>query len=218
MAKKRPATIEIARRKNNRVLRLNHLELLDEDIEWLAATERLTLWCVKAPNGLLARMENLWWLDVRGGSGIDLEVARGAIKLRYLAVNQVRGMRDLSVVSEMTSLRYIMLYGLPKVTHLPSFAGLTQLEHASVGQLRGMVSLQGLLQAPRLRELELVRKIGISESDVDGIINHPSIRQFTWFAEDVPVKIWEPIVDRIGLPEVPVKHPEEWFELPEFIR
>ncbi len=39
MAKKRSPMIEVVKRRNNRVLWLNHAELLDEDIEWLAATE-----------------------------------------------------------------------------------------------------------------------------------------------------------------------------------
>jgi hypothetical protein len=68
MAKKRPTTIEACKRRNNRVLRLDHAELFDEDIEWLAATERLTLWNVKVPTGLLARIEKLWWLGDRSRS------------------------------------------------------------------------------------------------------------------------------------------------------
>jgi hypothetical protein len=54
VAKKRAPTVEVAKRRNNRVLRLNHVELLDEDVEWLASVERLTIWNVKVPTGLLA--------------------------------------------------------------------------------------------------------------------------------------------------------------------
>jgi hypothetical protein len=100
MAKKRAPTVEVAKRRNNRVLWLDHVELLDEDFEWLALVERLTLWNVKVPTGLLARLDKLWWLDIRGGSAIDLEVAAGATKLQYLAVNQVRGLCDLAHVSD----------------------------------------------------------------------------------------------------------------------
>jgi len=35
MAKKRPPTIEACKKRNNRILRLNHVGLIDEDIEWL---------------------------------------------------------------------------------------------------------------------------------------------------------------------------------------
>jgi hypothetical protein len=216
MAKKRPSTIEACKLRSNRVLRLNHVKLIDEDIEWLIATERLTLWNVKVPVGLLAPLENLWWLDIRGGSGTDLAIAKGAEKLQYLAVNQVRGMCDLSVISEMTAVRYLDLYGLPNVTELPLCSGLAKLEHARLGQMRGLVSLDGLLQAPHLRELELVRKVIINGTDVSDIINHPAIEGFSWFAEDVPVKVWLPVVKKVGLPAVRHLHPEEWFGLAEF--
>jgi hypothetical protein len=217
MAKKRPPTIEACKWRNNRILRLNNVALIDEDIEWLSAIERLTLWNVKVLPGLLARIEKLWWLDIRGGSATDLAVVAGAAKLQYLAVNQVRGMCDLSLVSQMTALRYLDLFGLPKVVELPSCAGLVNLEHARVGQMCGLLSLHGLLQAPRLRGLELVKKIDVNETDVDEIIKHRSIQAFSWFAEDVPDNVWVPVVKRIGLPAVRHMHPEQWFGLPEFI-
>ena len=217
MSKKRPATIEACKRRSNRVLWLDHVQLVDEDIEWLSKTERLTLWNVKVPEGLLARIEPLWWLDIRGGSATDLAVAKGVNKLQYLAVNQVRGMSDLSLVAEMLALRYLDLYGLPKVLKLPTCAGLVNLEHGRIGQLRGLVSLHGLLQAPNLRELELVRKITVSETDLNEIISHSAIEAFSWFAEDVPVKVWVPVLEKIGLPAVRALKPEEWFRLPEYV-
>ena len=217
MERKRSPTIEAAKRRNNRVLWLNHVKILDEDVEWLSQVERLTLWNVKLPLGLLARLDKLWWLDLGGGSAIDLEVAKGANKLQYLAVNQVRGMCDLSAIAEMTMLRYLVLYGLAKVTHLPSFSALTKLEHVSVGQMISLISLQGILEAPSLREFQLLKKVNVNEDDVEGIIKHPSIKQFSWFAEDVPNKVWAPVVEKIKLPPVPFRSLEDWFSLPEFI-
>jgi hypothetical protein len=125
-------------------------------------------------------------------------------------------MCDLSIISKKTILRYLDLYGLPKVAQLPSCAGLKKLEHARLGQMRGLLSLRGLLQAPGLRELELVRKINVNEADIDEIVGHSAIQAFGWFAEDVPNRQWMPVVEKIGLPGVRHMHPEEWFKLPEF--
>jgi hypothetical protein len=125
-------------------------------------------------------------------------------------------MCDLSLIAEFETLRYLDLYGLPKVVELPSCARLLKLEHARIGQLRGLASLHSLLQAPNLRELELVRKINVSENDVNEIINHSAIEAFGWFAEDVPDKVWVPVLKKIALPKVCHMHPEEWFGLPEF--
>ena len=215
MPKKRAPARNAARRQSDNGLFIDHAEIVEEDYEWLASVERLTLWNVAVPPGFLARLEKLWWLDVRGGSATDLQVARGATKLRYLAVNQIRGLCDLSVIHEMINLRYILLYGLSHVTRLPSFLPLSKLEHASVGQMRGLLSLIELLEAPQLRELEFVRKVNVTSEDVSRIIAHPTIKQFSWFAEDVPDKTWVPVVNRIGLPPVLHGFPEDWFSLAE---
>jgi hypothetical protein len=215
MPKKRAPARNAARRQSDNAFWLDHAEIVEEDIEWLASVERLVLWNVSVPPGFLARLEKLWWLDVRGGSATDLRIARGATKLQYLAVNQIRGLCDLSVIREMIDLRYVLLYGLPHVTQLPSFLPLSKLEHASVGQLRGLLSLSGLLEAPHLRELEFVRKVNVTSEDVSHIITHPTIKQFSWFAEDVPDKVWVPVVKKIGLPPLPHGFPEDWFSLAE---
>jgi hypothetical protein len=213
MATKRAAARAVAKPRGNNGFWLDHAEIVDEDYEWLASVERLTLWNVRIPDAFLARLDKLWWLDIRGGSAVDLEVARGTTKLQYLAVNQVRGMCDLSIVGELASLRYVALYGLPHMRRLPSFSALSKLERASLGQMRGLLSLRELLEAPRLRQLQLIRKIHVNADDVEGIINHPTIKQFDWFSEDVPEKIWAPVVQKIGLPPVPYDYPEEWFSL-----
>jgi hypothetical protein len=216
MAKKQAPARDVVQRRSNNSFWIDHAEISEDDYTWLALVERLTLWNVRVPSDFLARLAKLWWLDIRGGSGRDLNVARGATRLRYLAVNQVRGMQDLSAVGDMLSLRYINFYGLPKVKTLPSFAAHARLKHASVGQMEGLLSLQGLLLAPKLRELQLNKKINVSAKDVERIASHPTIRRFGWFAEDVPDKVWVPVVNRIGLPEVPHDHPEEWFGLSDW--
>jgi hypothetical protein len=217
MATKRGPARSIARRRNNNSFWLDHAEIVEEDYDWLASVEQLTLWNVEAPAGFLGRLEKLWWLDVRGGSSKDLKIARGATWLQYLAVNQVRGLQDLSVVGEMVHLRYIDLYGLPRVETLPSFACHGKLARASLGQMKGLQSLEGLLQAPGLQELLFSKKMNVSIEDIERIKKHQTLKEFSWFAEDVPVKDWLPVVQKIGLPEARVLHPEEWFGLSDLI-
>ena len=60
-------------------------------------------------------------------------------------------------------------------------------------------SHQGLIDAPNLQELLLSRKVPLSDADVDAISNAHSLRGFDWFGEDVPVRAWKPVVERVGL-------------------
>jgi hypothetical protein len=208
---KRARAKDVAQDRGAGVFFIDHAEILEEDYELLKSAERLTLWNVRVPAGFLARLRRLWWVDLRGGSASDLDVVVGADNLQYLAVNQVRGMRDLSLIRHLRRLRFINLYGLPHVSALPSLKGLTQLKRAELGLMPGLKSLKPLLEAPNLRELLFSKKMSVRPADVKGIIDHPAIKRFDWFAEDVPDKVWQPIVEKIGLPEAEHLHPEEWF-------
>ncbi len=203
---------QVARFRNDVDVWIDHAALADADLEWLAQVEKLTLWNVAMPAGFLASLSRLWWLDIRGGSAGKLDQPIGCGSLRYLCVNQVRGMRDLSAVAELSSLEYLQLYGLPQVACLPELATLTNLKRASIGQMAGLRSLSGLLAAPNLSELLLVRNVSVNATDVELLCNHSALSKFSWHAEDaVAIRIWEPIVNRVGLPEALSMHVGEWF-------
>ena len=191
---------------------IDHTSLVPSDVEWLSGVRRLTLWAVKTPEGLLPSLPQLQWLDIRGGSGTSIEVVNGCLKLTYLAVNQVRGMNDLAALSAQTNLRLLSLYGLPQVRTLPSFANLLHLKRLEIGSMKGLAGLGPLLEAPYLEELLLFKAVALSSTDPEAIAAHPSIRAFDWFAEDVPVKTWAPIVDRVGRPKARALSASDWFD------
>lgn len=190
---------------------IDHAEICEQDIEWLAQTERLTLWNVKVPGGFLARMPRLWWLDLRGGTLDDLSICAGCNALEYLRVSHVRGLRDISIVADLERLRYLCLYAQSKLTAFPSCKMLRQLERAVLGQLKGLNELGGLLDAPNLRELALSKRVGVSESDTMAIKVHPTMQRFWWDTADVPISVRQPVVDAVGLPEFHCGWPLDWF-------
>lgn len=190
---------------------IDHTVLGDADYERLRPLRRLTLWAVKTPTGFLAGLPYLEWLDYRGGSGADIEFVRGCRKLRYLAVNQVRGVQDLSALAELHSLEALSLYGLPKVTSIPSLRAMPRLRWAEVGSMKGLVGLSGLLDAPALEDLVLLKRVGLHPDDAMRIARHQSIKRFTWFGEDVPEKTWVPVVELVGKPRVEIIAVEDWF-------
>jgi hypothetical protein len=191
---------------------ISHASLDLSDVEWLSGVRRLTLWAVKTPEGLLSLLPQLQWLDIRGGAGTTIDVVNGCSNLTYLAVNQIRGLHDLSALGGQTSLRLLSLYGLPQVRSLPSLAGLVHLQRLEIGSMKGLSGLSPLLEAPRLEELLLIRAVALSSKDPEAIAAHPTIRAFEWFAEDVPDKTWVPVVDRVGRPKAQPMEPSAWFD------
>lgn len=97
------------------------------------------------------------------------------------------------------------------MTTLPSFASLSKLRRVNIGQMRGLESIARILDAPALRELFLSKCVNLTEHDVQRIIDHPDLQRFGWFGEDVPARIWVPVMDRVKLPEAKILSPAAWF-------
>lgn len=192
---------------------LDHAVISESDYSWLQGVERLTLWNVKLPSGFLGRLDKLWWLDLRGGSAADLSAAMGASKLKYLAVNQVRGLTDLSLVPELRQLQFLSLYGLAKVAVLPSLAQLSNLKRVELGQMKGLSSIGPALEAPALEEIKLLKIVPVAQDDIPLLKSHPALKRFDWSFEDVPRWMYEPVTQAITLPRARAMHPEEWFGL-----
>lgn len=212
MAPQRISAQSAARWRSEHEVVIDHASLDLRDAEWLSSVRRLTLWAVKIPSGLLASLPQLEWLDLRGGSGASIDVVNGCSKLTYLAVNQIRGLHDLSALSAQINLRLLSLYGLPQVRTLPSLANLLHLKRLEIGSMKGLAGLGPLLEAPCLEELLLSKAVALSSTDPEAIAAHRSIRAFDWFAEDVPDKTWAPVVDRVGRPKARALSASDWFD------
>jgi hypothetical protein len=191
---------------------LDHVSLRPSDAEWLFEVRRLTLWAVKVPSGLLAALPRLQRLDIRGGSGTSIAAVDGCTSLNYLAVNQIRGVNDLSALGRQVNLRLLSLYGLPQVRSLPSLAELVHLRRVELGSMKGLSGVGPVLEAPLLEEVVFMNEVGLSEADPEAMAAHPSMRAFEWFAEDVPDATWVPVMDRVGLPRARAMPASDWFD------
>lgn len=188
---------------------LDHATVVEADLEWLEPATSVTAWAVRAPHRFWSRLPNLVRLDLRGGSAEDTDLLHGCTSLQWLSVNQIRGVSDLAALKGLTALRFLSLYGLPRVDEIPSLAQLKRLQYAEVGSMKGLRGLTGLLDAPSLKELTLSRTVRLGPEDPESIAEHPTIRAFDWFAEDVPISTWQPVVERVNKPR-PTVHSQTW--------
>jgi hypothetical protein len=184
---------------------LDHVELFDHDLVWLEPATQVRAWAVKTPAGFWSRLPNLEWLSIRGGTGRDADAVKGCHTLRWLEINQVRGVESLDALLDLSRLEFLSLYGLPRVRSIPPLSSLKRLRYAQVGSMKGLTSIAGLLGAPNLQELTLVRAVGLDQADASLIAEHPSVRAFEWFAEDVPDRTWLPVVTAVDKAKPTVK-------------
>jgi hypothetical protein len=212
MARSKETAQSLAKWRSDDNVWLDHVTLVSSDLEWLAQVRRLTAWNVKVPEGFYARLPHLEWLDVRGGSRTSADFVTGCRSLRYLAINQVRGLHDLCALSALESVELLSLYGLPQVKTLPSLKNWTKLMRLEVGSMKGLLSIAPLLDAPPLEELQLHKAVSLASGDPDLIAAHPRLREFYWNAEDVPYKVYAPVVERIAMPRAKSGYPSDWFQ------
>ena len=211
MARTRRAARDVADLRDGGEIWIDHAAVEARDIEWLRDVEWLTLWNVALPHGFLSTLPRLWAIDLRGGSSTDLRAVEGCDGLRCLTVNQVRGLRDLSIVGSLGSLEFLSLYGLKQVEFVPSLKELRALRRLEVGQMRGLQTMAGLLDAPAIEQLCLRKWVNVTADDVARINGHASLREFEWWAEDVPAYRWLPVVEAVGLPKAEPMVPRDWF-------
>lgn len=209
MAKKSRAS-EVAGGQGTGRIWIDHAVIESADLDWLAPVTQLTLWAVDFPEGLLASLPKLEMLDVRGGSGTSADFVVGCDRLRYLSINQVRGLGDVSALADTTSLELLSLYGLPQLATLPSLAALRVLGRVELGSLRGLESIAPVLDAPALEELYLSKSVSMADDDPARIRDANQIKRFDWFAEDVPDRVWEPVVRVVDKPAARAVRPAEW--------
>lgn len=210
-SKKRRSAAELIGDTASKKLWLEHAYIEASDLELLKNVEQLTLWNVTVPNGFLSQLPKLWWLDIRGGSAADVSIIQGCSGLQYLQMNQIRGLPSIDGVQTLSCLRFLSLYGLSKITDLPSFETLTHLERIEIGQMKGLSTLENVLKAPNVREILAIKTVGITQEDVDAINQHKILTHFAWHYEDVPAKVWRPIMAQINLPKTKSLHAEDWF-------
>lgn len=211
MGRKRKPAREVAQDRGGGEFWIDNAQIADNDIEWLHRTTWLTLWNVTMSARLLASLPSLWGLDLRGGSAADLRAVEGCRGLRCLVVNQILGLRDLSVLPSLTTLELLQVYGLRQVSTAPSLATLPALRRLEVGQMRGLAGLGGFLDAPELEELLLDKWVNITAEDVVRIKGHPTLARFDWHAEDVPTSRSRPVREAVALPRPASVFPKDWF-------
>lgn len=157
-------------------------------------------------------MPRLWWLDIRGGAAKDIHSIATAQNLRYLCINQIRGLDDVSYITSLKKLELLTLYGLPKVNELPDFGSLSYLRRIEVGQMKGLQSLGPVWNAHQLEEIQLLKEVPAEPKDIEQINEMPNLKAFSWDAIDVPTRRFMPIREGVNVSAVRTLHAAEWFE------
>lgn len=195
---------------------LDHVTVTEEDISDLSRATTIRAWAARVPKDFWSMLAHLERLELVGGSVRTFEPPTDCRRLRWLQINQVTGLSDLSFLTSLRSLELVDLYGLPQVRDVPSLAVLTRLRFALIGSMKRLEGLDGLLDAPSLRELTLSTVVPVRPADVERIRSHPTLRAFGWFTDGaVADRTWRSVVDAVGISTRPTVTQLTWPLPPE---
>jgi hypothetical protein len=143
----------------------------------LSRLERITLRSYTlADLESLTGLDALWSFDMKLGGTTNLAALPRIGRLKYLELWMIRGLSDLSVLSELTDLQYLFLQALVNVKTLPSFAPLARLRRVQLYTMKGLADLTPICEAPALDELVAVGMQQLQPAAFQCFVGHPTLR------------------------------------------
>lgn len=116
--------------------------------------EELILRSITLPDlEIIATLPKLWSLDIKLGGTKNFAALSRLKSLKYLELWMVKGIFDLSVISEVTTLQEIFLESLRNITTVPPLHKLRKLRRVTFKNMQGIRDLSPLLGAKSLEDV-----------------------------------------------------------------
>ncbi len=153
-----------------------HLEV----ISGLTQLYDLTLRSITMPDlSLLLPLKRLRSLDLKLGGTHDLGLLPRVGELWYLELWMIRGLRDITAVGSIPSLRVLFLQALRQVEALPDLRAATSLRRIRLETMKGLRDLRPLATAPALEAIELIDMRHLQPEDLAPLVGLPTLKAIT---------------------------------------
>ena len=123
-----------------------------------------------------ASLPELRQLEICLGRLGSVSAAAAMDKLQYLELWMVRGLSDLTVLSELRSLEYLKLQSLNHVAELPSLRPMTRLRRVVIEDMKGLHDLRPIADAPSLEELLVIDMPRLPTDCLAPFAGHPTLK------------------------------------------
>lgn len=153
-----------------------------ETIGDLHSLERLTLRSITLKDlSILKSLHCLYWLAIKLGGTTNLDLLPGIGRLRYLELWMIRGLSDVGVIGQLTTLQYLFLQAVKRVTVLPSMKGLHTLRRVHLETMKGITDLGPVADAPNLEELTTLDMPQLQPEAFQRFVGHRQLKR-AWVA------------------------------------
>ncbi len=174
---KKPSISALARLSDLEHLYLEGQQKGIEAIKELSNLETIVLRSISTKDlSYLEGLEKLWSVDIKLGGIKNFDSLVTLPKLKYLELWQIRGLGDLSFISEIVPLQNLFIQSLKQVTRLPSFENSHQLRRVYLENLKGLKDLTSLEFAPSLTEFCYVLAGSQKPEDLLPVLRNKNVR------------------------------------------
>lgn len=148
-----------------------------EVVSELKDLEDLTLRSITLPDlEAIANLSRLWSLDIKLGGTTNLAALSRAKSLKYLELWMVKGLSDITFISEIITLQKLFLQSLKNVTVIPHLQKLVNLRRIILTQMKGISDLSSLLQARSLEDVAISDAPRLSPEAFLPLQKHPALQ------------------------------------------
>ena len=173
----KPSISTVARFNDLRFLSLHGQQKGIEAVSELRNLEKLTLGSISTPGlDFLVGLNNLWSLSIVLGGIRNLAALQTLPHLKFLELALVRGLSDLTPVSETTGLQCLNLEQVRQVTNLPDLSCLDSLRRLAVIDMKGVHDLTPIRLAPKLEDILFTPGRSFAPSELRWILELPNLK------------------------------------------
>jgi hypothetical protein len=171
-----PSLAVISRFKELRQLFLEGQQRDIESISTLDSLEDMTLRSISTPTiDYVLGLDKLWSLDVKLGGIKDFSALRRMPSIKYLELWQIKGLSDLSFISDMVGLQHLLLQSLGRVTELPDLSKLRRLRRIHLDTMKALINIDSLESAPSLQQVLVPMSWRLKPADFRGLLTSPTL-------------------------------------------
>ncbi len=139
--------------------------------------EDLTIRSITLPDlEAVADLPKLWSLDIKLGGTTNLAALSRAKSLKYLELWMIKGLADISVISEITTLQFLFLQDLKNVVALPRLKKLKKLRRLVLVNMKGISDVTPVLEAESLEDFVISVAPLLLPEDLTPLKRHPALK------------------------------------------
>jgi len=127
----------------------------------------------------LIPLTNMWSLDLKLGGIKSIDAISGMDGIKYLELWRIRGLSDITVISDLPGLQFLFLQSLAHVIALPDLQLLRRLRRVVLETMKGIRDLRALESSPSLEEFAYFDARGKEPTLLLPALRNPAVRRVT---------------------------------------